>query len=205
MYNETWYLVIILVGMCEVYIIILILKMLYNEPIHSFRSVRNPSKPIRIPAAKGTATSAIPYIISQLDVSDFDSCMEAVSRLEVLITTPDHHKTLTPHVDKLLKSVLMQLRINFTTNLPRSVTPQDNRNVQELSRVLSRVLMKLFEQPSLACVATQPTLKALIRDTCGYLIDESLCVLEGIAQLNRVFNVLMAKVVDNSDKNVVLR
>ncbi len=97
------------------------------------------------------------------------------------------------------------MRINFSTNLSQSVTPKDNKRVLELSRANARILSKLFEQPTLSVHVTQATLKSIIRDVFGYMIDDSLCVLEDIAQLNRVFNTLMARVVDNSNKNAVIR
>ena len=101
--------------------------------------------------------------------------------------------------------MLVQIRLNFTTNLSKSVTAKDNQRVLELSRISARVLVKIFERPVLSVNATQPVLKNLIRDVFGYMIDDSLCVLEDIAQLNRAFNTLMAKVVDNSNKNAMMR
>ncbi len=131
--------------------------------------------------------------------------MDCLSRIETLICTPEHHSTIIPHVNSILNTVLIQMRINFSTNLSQSVTPKDNKRVLELSRANARILSKLFEQPTLSVHVTQATLKSIIRDVFGYMIDDSLCVLEDIAQLNRVFNTLMARVVDNSNKNAVIR
>ena len=170
-----------------------------------YRLVKTPPRSITIPAVRNSTSSAVLYLISQIDVSDFSHCMDTLSRIEALICTPEHHKTVIPHINGILSTVLMQMRINFTTNLSQSATPKDNKRVLELSRANARILSKIFEQPVLSVHVTQPILKSLIRDVIGYMIDDSLCVLEDIAQLNRVFNTLMARVVDNSNKNAMIR
>ena len=170
-----------------------------------FRLVQSPPRPIRIPTVRSSTSSAVVYLISQVDAADFDSCLAALSRLEALICSPEHHKNVTPHINDILSTILVQMRANFTTNLSQSNSPQDNKRVLDLSRANTRILVKLFEQATLSALVTQPVLKSLIRDVFGYMIDDRLCVLEDFAQLNRVFNTLMAKVVDNSNKNAVIR
>ena len=97
----------------------------------------------------------------------------------------------------------MQKRINFTTHLSMATSPEDYQRVLDMSRTLAGVLTQVFLEVSLAKKVRQETLVELERDIFGYLIDDRLHCLENIAQLNRVYNVLMGHVVENTDRNAI--
>lgn len=63
--------------------------------------------------------------------------------------------------------------------------------------------IQVFSSKDLAATVRQETLVELERDVFGYLIDDKLLCLENIAQLNRVYNVLMGHIVESSDRNAI--
>lgn len=97
----------------------------------------------------------------------------------------------------------MQKRITFTTHLSLASTPEHYTKILNTSRTLAGILVQVFNDESLATKVHQETLVELERDIFGYLIDEKLLCLDGIAQLNRVYNVLMGHIVEKTNKNVI--
>lgn len=110
---------------------------------------------------------------------------------------------LKDHVDQLLRSTLMQMRMNFSTNLSKASSPEDDQQVMDLARQHTALLFAVFSEKALASVVSQGTLVEVERDVFGYLMDERLLRLEDVAQLIRAYNQLMGKVVDNADTNLV--
>ena len=123
------------------------------------------------------------------------------SQLDSIATSPDQQQLLKPHVDQLIRSVLMHMRINFTTNLSRAATPVDQKQVMEMGRHLTAVMDTVFSVGDLACGCTQETLVEVERDVFGYLVDEKLLKLAEIAQLNRAYNQLMGNMIGNCNSN----
>ena len=155
------------------------------------------------PHRRSTTSFAILYIISQISSTKSETCDQSLSQIESLICSPEQHTELKKHVDQLLRTVLMQTRMNFTSNMNEAVTPEDKQRVLTLSQTLARVLDKVFEHKELAMEVRPDTLVELQRDIFGYLIDERLTCLEDIAQLYRAYNVIMGKVVDNTNRNAI--
>ena len=124
-------------------------------------------------------------------------------QLEQVAKSSEQHQLLKTHVDQLLRSVLMQMRMNFSTNLARASSPAEQEQVMELGRHLTAVMDAVFSEKELACVAGQETLVEVERDVFGYLMDERLLKLEEVAQLNRAYNQLMGKLVENANSNAV--
>ena len=83
--------------------------------------------------------------------------------------------------------------------LPPSPLPQ----VMALGKRLTSCLLNTFSQPDLASAASQDTLVETERDVMTLLQDERMLRLEDVAQLNRSFNYLMLKVIENGDKNAL--
>lgn len=173
--------------------------------VPSLELIRNPPKRIQMspPCRRSTTSFAILYIISQISSTKSETCDQSLSQIESLICSPEQHTELKKHVDQLLRTVLMQTRMNFTSNINEAVTPEDKQRVLTLSQSLARVLDKVFEHKELAMEVRPDTLVELQRDIFGYLIDERLTCLEDIAQLYRAYNVIMGKVVDNTNRNAI--
>ena len=167
-----------------------------------YRLIRNPPKSLTIsPSRKATTSSAISYIISQITSSEPQTSAKALSQIEQIVA--EQRPLLLSHVDQLLRAILMQKRITFTTQLSSASTPEGYTEILNTSRTLASILVQVFSDESLAKKVHQETLVELERDIFGYLIDEKLLCLESIAQLNRVYNVLMGHIVENTDKNAI--
>ena len=72
-----------------------------------------------------------------------------------------------------------------------------------LGKRLTSCLLNTFSQPELAAAASQDTLVETERDVMTLLQDERMLRLEDVAQLNRSFNFLMLKVIENGEKNAL--
>ena len=87
----------------------------------------------------------------------------------------------------------------FTPPLQPPLSPQ----VMLLGKRLTSCLLNTFSQPDLAAAASQDTLVETERDVMTLLQDERMLRLEDVAQLNRSFNLLMLKVIENGEKNAL--
>ena len=87
----------------------------------------------------------------------------------------------------------------FTLPLQPPLSPQ----VMLLGKRLTSCLLNTFSQPELAAAASQDTLVETERDVMTLLQDERMLRLEDVAQLNRSFNILMLKVIENGEKNAL--
>ena len=87
----------------------------------------------------------------------------------------------------------------LSLSLSNPLSPQ----VMLLGKRLTSCLLNTFSQPELAAAASQDTLVETERDVMTLLQDERMLRLEDVAQLNRSFNFLMLKVIENGEKNAL--
>ena len=87
----------------------------------------------------------------------------------------------------------------LSLSLSNPLSPQ----VMLLGKRLTSCLLNTFSQPELAAAASQDTLVETERDVMTLLQDERMLRLEDVAQLNRSFNLLMLKVIENGEKNAL--
>ncbi len=73
----------------------------------------------------------------------------------------------------------------------------------KLGKLLTSCLYTLFNEPTLACLASKGSLTELVKDVLTYLVDERMLKLEDVSQLFRTFNSLMLKICDDGDKTAV--
>ena len=70
----------------------------------------------------------------------------------------------------------------------------------KLGRKLTAILNEVFSQSELVSAVSQDTLIEVEKDTFGY----QLLRLKDVAQLNRLYNVVMTRIIENANKNVTL-
>ena len=87
----------------------------------------------------------------------------------------------------------------LSLSLSNLLSPQ----VMLLGKRLTSCLLNTFSQPELAAAASQDTLVETERDVMTLLQDERMLRLEDVAQLNRSFNFLMLKVIEDGEKNAL--
>ena len=129
-------------------------------------------------------------------------CHESGAQVLNITESSEQFPLLTPHVEQLLRAVLLQMKMNFTSSLPKASTPEALDKVMELGRKLTAILNGVFSQSELASVVSQETLVEVEKDIFSYLIDEWLLRLKDVAQLNRSYNVVMTRIIENANKNV---
>jgi len=50
-------------------------------------------------------------------------------QIEAVVSAPSQRVSVTPHINQLLRTVLMQMRMNFTTPLANANDPQSQQEV----------------------------------------------------------------------------
>ena len=68
----------------------------------------------------------------------------------------------------------------------------------KLGRKLTAILNEVFSQSELVSAVSQDTLIEVEKDTFGY----QLLRLKDVAQLNRLYNVVMTRIIENANKNI---
>ncbi len=61
------------------------------------------------------------------------------------MANPGQRVAVTPHVDQLLRAVLMQMRMNFSTSLAKASDAQAHQEVMELGKKLTSCLVTVRE------------------------------------------------------------
>ena len=69
------------------------------------------------------------YGCHQVTSSNQEESVKALRQMEGVISNPRYIPTLVPHVDHLLRAVLMQLKITFTTPLASADNPESQQQV----------------------------------------------------------------------------
>eukprot|EP00731_Ephydatia_muelleri_P025903 Em0018g3a len=155
---ESWGLSVV----CNTFIVISV--SLVEEPSAPWKCVANPPPPLSYPSTSLVSTStAVNLIISQITSSDPAVSGKALKQMEVILSSEDQRSALVPHVDQLLRAVLMQMKLNFTTQFAAASDTAGKR--------LTACLVSVFSQVPLASVVTQDTLVQVETDVMGYLVQ----------------------------------
>ena len=64
-----------------------------------------------------------------------------LTQVEVVVSNPSQRIAVTTHIDQLIRAVLMQMRMNFTTPLAKANDPQSQREVMDLGKKLTSCLV----------------------------------------------------------------
>ncbi|XP_064399412.1 cytoskeleton-associated protein 5-like isoform X3 [Halichondria panicea] len=155
------------------------------------------------PTRQARTSEAISFIISQITSNDSSTCSKGIKQIEAVIVSPSQRPAITPHVDQLLRALLLQMRVNFSSPLTNASDSDSQKEVMDDAKMLTSCIVKVLEEPSLAILVSQDTLVELERDVVAYLTDERLLKLDDAAQLLRVFNYLMLRLCENCDKTSV--
>jgi cytoskeleton-associated protein 5 len=166
--------------------------------------LKNPPAPVVLsPPRLATTSTAINYIISQITSSNREESIKALKQIEGVVANPRYIPALVPHVDHLLRAVLMQLRITFATPLATASDPQSQQQVMEHAKRLVSSVVALFSETKLAVAPSLGCLCEVETGVLSYLCDDRLLKLEEVAQLNRAFNYLMYRICENCEKTVL--
>jgi cytoskeleton-associated protein 5 len=168
------------------------------------RLLRDPPPSLTFsPKRMASTASAVSYIISQIASSDNTASIAALRQMEEILSKTEHVSIVTVQVDQLVRAILMQLRMNFTTQLQQSSTQEERSEVMHLGKRLTSCLLTVFSKQDYAVAARRDTLIETERDIMNLLLNERMLQLEEVAQLNRSFNYLVFQMIENGDKNAL--
>ncbi|OWF42942.1 cytoskeleton-associated protein 5-like [Mizuhopecten yessoensis] len=162
---------------------------------------RPPSPSLRMAKSTDAATT-ISMVISQITSADITLCIQALAQIDEVLKEEGRAEVMVNHVDQLLLSMSMQLKMVYSTHMGSKSTPKDN--VIRLYRCLLGTLLALFQKPSLSSKASKDVLKDLINNLVTILLDNRLVELEEGAQVVRSVNVMVVKIVEKADQTSIM-
>ncbi|XP_030845166.1 cytoskeleton-associated protein 5-A isoform X3 [Strongylocentrotus purpuratus] len=163
-------------------------------------------KPVVLPKRK-VQKSAVPtmmqlnFMISQIASNDIAISIQALAQLDEILKEPENTKAVVEHADQLLIATSLQLRMAFSKHMGDEITSKD---VIRMYRCLAALLVSVFQNSSLSQRASKDVLCDLINGLITVLIDDRLMSFDDGPQVVRSFNIVMAKVVENSNHNAAM-
>lgn len=157
---------------------------------------RNPSQP-------NHSEYFMDYLQSQITSGDVNQSIDALKNLEKLILNkPD---SLVPHVNSMVNAITLQVRLAFTS--PAWSTDGDLSSLIRLCKHLINSLVQLFSNEGLSTCIDRETLHPLLSEILARLVDpiQGSADKDIITQLTRALNVLMLRILDKCDKNLLFR
>ncbi|KAJ1968851.1 hypothetical protein IWQ62_000995 [Dispira parvispora] len=158
----------------------------------------------------GTQDYMLDVILAQITSTDPAASTEALRYLEKMCT-PQGKDQLLPQVNQFVNSLALQLRFAFTLVNPaagQEVAHMDLHAPTSFSpaqfKLCKRVIhccMQLFSVPALGKGVGASSLRALLFEILQRLLDPRLSALEDNEHLTRAMNVLVMRILENSDPN----
>ncbi|KAJ8023557.1 Cytoskeleton-associated protein 5 [Holothuria leucospilota] len=156
------------------------------------RSIPKPSMPTEM---------QLNFMMSQVASNDLNLSIQSLAQLDEILKDRDRSKVMISHVDQLLVATAFQLRMAFSKHMGDE---ESSKNVIRMYRCLVALLVSLFQNCQLSKEASKDVLCDLVNGLITVLIDDRLMKFEDGPQVVRSVNVLMAKVVENSDHSNII-
>ncbi|XP_071830339.1 cytoskeleton-associated protein 5-like isoform X2 [Apostichopus japonicus] len=156
------------------------------------RSIPKPSMPTEM---------QLNFMMSQVASNDLNLSIQALAQLDEIMKDRDRCKVMVSHVDQLLVATAFQLRMAFSKHMGDQ---ESSKNVIRMYRCLVALLVSLFQNSQLSREASKDVICDLVNGLITVLIDDRLMNFEDGPQVVRSVNVLMAKVVENSDHSNII-
>ncbi|KAJ3102735.1 Cytoskeleton associated protein 5 [Physocladia obscura] len=136
----------------------------------------------------------IDYLVTQITAGDAYQSIDALKQLEKIITGPIDH--IIPHIDEIISAVTLQIRIAFSAADLSSV------GTTRLCKHLVNVLVQIFSLSEISKHIQRVPLHQCVQELLNRLLDPNLQTVEQGPQLAKALNVLMVRVLDNTDRNL---
>ncbi|XP_033117139.1 cytoskeleton-associated protein 5-like isoform X3 [Anneissia japonica] len=156
-------------------------------------AVKLPQRRLQKPSL---TVAQLDFIISQIASNDIAISLQSLKQLDEALQDSDRSKVLTDHIDQLVVTTSLQLRMAFSKYMSDETTSKD---VIRMYRCLVALLMSLFQNRMLAMKASKDVLCDLVNGLITVLIDNRLEAFDDGPQVIRSINMLMVKVLDQSD------
>ena len=154
------------------------------------------SPTIDVPATHND-TAVLDFVINQVTDADPDMSINALKHLEKLVcVSPD---SLEPYMNDIVVAVTLQIRIAFTT------ADIGNVSISRLCKHLVNMLVLRFSSNTLPKLLNKDTLHQCIQELLNRLLDPTLATIENGSQLTKALNVLMVRILENSNRTSSFR
>ncbi|RDD44949.1 Cytoskeleton-associated protein 5 [Trichoplax sp. H2] len=159
-------------------------------------------KTVRNMGGIATTSGAIDFIISQITNKDISTSAQALGQLETVLRDPQQSDAISEHVDQFLVAYTLQLRLIMSTHLNNESL--DEEMISHFFRRLISCLLKFVETPTYFNNTSKDVLRDLISNLISLIPDERITHFGDGPQIIRALNVLMAKVLEKPNPNVIL-
>ncbi|XP_054706442.1 cytoskeleton-associated protein 5-like [Uloborus diversus] len=165
--------------------------------------LRPPASSLKLLNNSAEANTAVNLVMAQLAAQEIPIVIEAFAQVEeVLQQSEQAVSVLGPRVDQLLVLGAMQYRYAHNRHMAdENICKAD---VIRLYRCVTGALVTLFENPLLAKKASRDVLRDLIPHLITVMLDSRLDDLQEGAQVVKVINVLIMRVLQKSNPTHVL-
>lgn len=165
--------------------------------------LRPPASSLKLLNNSAEANTAVNLVMAQLTAQEIPVVVEAFAQVEeVLKQSEQAIAVLGPRVDQLLVMGAMQYRYAHTKHMAdENICKAD---VIRLYRCVTAALFTLFDNPVLAKKASRDVLRDLIPHLITVMLDNRLDDLQEGAQVVKVINVLIMRVLQKSNPTHVL-
>lgn len=165
--------------------------------------LRPPASSLKLLNNSAEANTAVNLVMAQLAAQEIPVVVEAFAQVEeVLKQSEQAIAVLGPRVDQLLVMGAMQYRYAHTKHMAdENICKAD---VIRLYRCVTVALVTLFDNPVLAKKASRDVLRDLIPHLLTVMLDTRLDDLQEGAQVVKVINVLIMRVLQKSNPTHVL-
>ncbi|KAK3102168.1 hypothetical protein FSP39_009299 [Pinctada imbricata] len=150
----------------------------------------------------GDASDAILRVVHQISGSDILLAQQALSQIDELLKDEERAEMLSSHMDQLLLCMTMQFKMIFMTHMNNEEL--DKKDIIRLHKYLLSTLLALFQNRALAGKPSKDSLKDLVSNLLTLLLDSRLNNMEEGPQVIRLLNVMVIKIIENSDHTNIL-
>ncbi|KAJ3290966.1 Cytoskeleton associated protein 5 [Rhizoclosmatium sp. JEL0117] len=134
------------------------------------------------------------YLVTQITAGDAYQSIDALKQIEKVITGPVEQ--VLPYINEIISAVTLQIRIAF------SAADLSSAGTTRLCKHLVNVLVQIFSNPQIARSIQRLPLHQCVQELLNRLLDPGLQSVDQGAQLSKALNVLMVRVLDNTDRNL---
>ncbi|ORX61016.1 ARM repeat-containing protein [Piromyces finnis] len=134
------------------------------------------------------------FITTQIMSGVSTESVDALKQLDPILR--NHPEIVIPHINQTINAITFQMKLVFSS---------DNINAPGLVRLckhLINVLVLIFSNVELSKIIEKDSLYPLFEEVLKGMLDHNLTKSEAGSQLVRALNILMVRILDNSNRNI---
>lgn len=139
------------------------------------------------------AADPLDFAFSQLSIGDALNGIEAMRQIERIMSSPGFD--FKTRVDDIVTNCTLQIRLSFTTS------DLSDSAVLRLCKHLINALIQVFGSPEHASSLGKAALSQCVQELLFRLLDPKLNSVENGSSISKALNVLMVRILENSNRN----